>query len=167
MADTQDKKLFWVSTFPGIGIEEIYIPAEPEWLFETQHHHQHKSLTLTSQTNSDVPALVQLIQHDFQLTESEYPIVRNAVVEKHESQLNTSLAIQTLNDNHLSSQSYIAVTENGSDSMLHQLDIFLSNGRVWTFSSTVTAEYSNQFQITRDKIFKSIQLSPSNTLDRG
>jgi len=162
-ADTHDKQLFWVSTFPNVGIKEIYIPAEPEWFFETEHHKQHKVLKLTSQAGNDVPAFVQLIQHTFPVAESDYSVVRDAVVERYESQLNTSLTTQPAKENHLSSSSYVATTQYGADSTFHQLDIFLSRGRVWTFNSIVTTEEAGQFQITRDKIFKSIRISPSVT----
>jgi len=166
-ADTQAKQLFWVSTFPDIGIEEIYIPAEPEWLFETELHDQHKTLTLTSQAINDVPAFAQLIQHAFPVSDSNYAVVRDAVVERYENQLNTSLVAQHPKENHLSSTSFVTTTQYRSDSMFHQLDIFPANGRVWTFSSVVTAEEASRFQTTRDKIFKSIRLSAPEAFSQG
>jgi len=166
-ADTHDKQLFWVSTFPNVGIQEIYIPAEPEWFFETEHHKQHKVLKLTSQAGNDVPAFVQLIQHTFPVSDSDYPAVRDAVVERYENQLNTVLVAQPSHGNHHSSASFVTTTQYRSDSMFHQLDIFPANGHVWTFSSVVTAEDASRFQTTRGKIFKSIRLSAPEAFSQG
>jgi len=166
-ADTHDKQLFWVTTFPDIGVHQIYVPAEPEWQFDTEHHDQHKTLSLTSQARHEVPAFIQLTQHEFPVTNSDYPTVIDGITERFAAQLNTSLVAQPAKENHLLSSSFVATTQAGPNSMLHQLDIFLSHDRVWTFSSIVTAEHSSQFQITRNKIFNSIRLSPPQTSDKG
>ena len=158
-----DKQLFWVTTFPKVGVEEIYIPAEPQWLFDTEIESQIKTIRLTSQQSDDVAAVVELSQHAFQVTQEQFPAIRDAIVQTVGTTLGSRLKeiprSKNNNTNQLQAFSFSTTTIEQGVLLQHQLDIFLENNHIWTFQTAVAFQPNQQFQTTRNKIFSSIRLS--------
>ena len=160
-ADT-NKQLFWVMNFPSVGIEEIYVPAEPQWRFDVDKEEQVTTLRLTAQNKGDLASVAELSQHAFNVTEQHYPIIRSAIVERLESQYDTPLTLTNNQNNHLHSFRFESSFSTGSLLLQNQIDIFLANNRVWTFNTVVTDSGFDKFQIIRGKIFNSIQLTDTS-----
>ena len=158
-ATNNDKQLFYVTTFPELGIEEIYIPAEPAWRFDTHLENQIKRLTLQSQSVDDVAALIEISQHPFTVQPHQYPVVTQGIVDSLSSQLNARFDKLTTDTNHpLDPVSFQAATTHQGSLLEYRLDVFLHNNRVWTFTSVADLTDQTPFQILRAKVFNSLRL---------
>jgi len=148
-------------------VNEIYIPAEPHWLFETTIEDSVKKITLTPQRNTDILAVVELSQHSFVVPDEQYQTVRNSITDTIEQSLNSSLEVVDTPNNHLDSFSYEGNSVSDGLILRHQLEVFLSNQRIWTFYTVVSEQSDKPFQVFRQKIFKSIRLSNTKTATQG
>jgi len=166
-AETTEKQLFWVTNFPKVGVEEIYIPSNPSWIYEVKLSDQIKTIHLASQAIDDIAAIADLSQHGFRVTQEDYEDVRAAIVKQLGNQLQSQLSAIGSNDNHLQSFRYQATSNLNNNPLSHQYDIFRANNRIWTFSTVVSESNYSEFQILRTKIFNSIVLADDKGSQNG
>jgi len=108
-AETSQKQLFWVTNFPKVGVEEIFIPSNPGY----------------------IAATADLSQHVFRVTQEDYEGVRSAIVEQLGNQLQSQFSATDSKDNHLQSFRY-QTTSNVSNQLLHHIRTKIFNSIILT-----------------------------------